>query len=379
MSSSELAEDLKKRGNEAFAAKHYEDAIVLYDRAIEADPTNYVYYNNRAAANHELKHFDKAIEDARKGLAIQENAKSHQRIAAALWAQNKYVDARAEFEKALGLEPNNASAKQSINMLDKTMGDFVRSATASRRSGASSGPTMTMDGVALPPPQGGEFTTVPSGFLGMFLDLLVLACSVSCVICTFVVPSMGATMWRVLMLATIAQQFVVMKHQDLLKVNMEVFSTWFKHFSSLLAILCLMALVTGIGSQLLVAGFIGLYTVLSLAAHRAELNRWYGPLAALMRPSLDKLSANSEQYSMMAASLEATLTFAVPLSGGTWFTLVYTQYAINRYKSDRYVQAAFSSMRRTVLSATQRFLPAFVSRGFEKFCDVLYATSQQHL
>ena len=45
-----FAEELKARGNEAFAAKRFEDAIVLYDKAIETDETNFVYFNNRAAA-----------------------------------------------------------------------------------------------------------------------------------------------------------------------------------------------------------------------------------------------------------------------------------------------------------------------------------------
>lgn len=57
----DLADEFKKRGNEAYDAKRFEDALVLYEKAIEANPNNYIHYNNCAAAHHELKHYDKAI------------------------------------------------------------------------------------------------------------------------------------------------------------------------------------------------------------------------------------------------------------------------------------------------------------------------------
>ena len=44
------AEQCKARANEAFKAGHFEGAIAGYSGCIEADPTNPVYFSNRAMA-----------------------------------------------------------------------------------------------------------------------------------------------------------------------------------------------------------------------------------------------------------------------------------------------------------------------------------------
>lgn len=43
-------DDLKARGNAAFAAARYDEAIDLYSRALDGAPTSHVLYSNRAAA-----------------------------------------------------------------------------------------------------------------------------------------------------------------------------------------------------------------------------------------------------------------------------------------------------------------------------------------
>lgn len=38
----------KDKGNAAYKAKNFEEAIAHYDKAIELDPVNIVFYNNKA-------------------------------------------------------------------------------------------------------------------------------------------------------------------------------------------------------------------------------------------------------------------------------------------------------------------------------------------
>jgi len=43
----EEAEAAKKRGNDSFLEKKYDDAITHYSKAIELDPDSAVYFSNR--------------------------------------------------------------------------------------------------------------------------------------------------------------------------------------------------------------------------------------------------------------------------------------------------------------------------------------------
>ncbi|KAF9513789.1 hypothetical protein BS47DRAFT_1295834 [Hydnum rufescens UP504] len=64
------AETLKQAGNAHMSAKAYTKAIESYTRAAELDPTNPVYYSNRAAAYSSIEDHDRAIEDAQKALKV---------------------------------------------------------------------------------------------------------------------------------------------------------------------------------------------------------------------------------------------------------------------------------------------------------------------
>jgi len=59
------AEAFKASGNKYFKAKDYANAIREYTKAIEADPKNATYYNNRAAAYISANSFTAALEDAK--------------------------------------------------------------------------------------------------------------------------------------------------------------------------------------------------------------------------------------------------------------------------------------------------------------------------
>lgn len=55
------AEDMKNKGNEAFKKKNFNEAINLYEEAIKLNPSEPLYYNNKAAAYIELKDYDAAL------------------------------------------------------------------------------------------------------------------------------------------------------------------------------------------------------------------------------------------------------------------------------------------------------------------------------
>ena len=56
----------KDLGNEEFKQKNYEKAIEHYTKAIEDNPVDHTIYGNRSASYHNLKNYDKALEDAEK-------------------------------------------------------------------------------------------------------------------------------------------------------------------------------------------------------------------------------------------------------------------------------------------------------------------------
>ncbi|KAI0080039.1 hypothetical protein K474DRAFT_1582858, partial [Panus rudis PR-1116 ss-1] len=64
------AETFKAKGNSLMSSKQYDEAIENYTKAIELDPTNAVYYSNRAAAYSSKGSHDEAVLDAEKAIEV---------------------------------------------------------------------------------------------------------------------------------------------------------------------------------------------------------------------------------------------------------------------------------------------------------------------
>lgn len=64
------AEKLKTTGNQLMSSKQYDGAIDAYTQAISKDPTNAVYYSNRAAAYSSKNDHNSAIADAEKAIEV---------------------------------------------------------------------------------------------------------------------------------------------------------------------------------------------------------------------------------------------------------------------------------------------------------------------
>lgn len=60
----EAAEQKKNEGNAAFAAKKYDEAILLYTEAIELLPGQHIFYSNRSACFTAMEKYEEAVQDA---------------------------------------------------------------------------------------------------------------------------------------------------------------------------------------------------------------------------------------------------------------------------------------------------------------------------
>lgn len=60
------AEQAKAKGNEQFKKKNFDEALNYYEEAIQINPNEPLFYNNKAAAYIELKDLDSAFEEIAK-------------------------------------------------------------------------------------------------------------------------------------------------------------------------------------------------------------------------------------------------------------------------------------------------------------------------
>jgi stress-induced-phosphoprotein 1 len=61
---------MKDQGNAAFKAKDFDGAIKFYTQALDSAPSDHTILGNRAAAHHNLKNYNEALEDAEKCIEI---------------------------------------------------------------------------------------------------------------------------------------------------------------------------------------------------------------------------------------------------------------------------------------------------------------------
>lgn len=116
------AEQLKTKGNELMGQAKYKEAIAYYTKAIELEPTNHIFYANRAAAHTHMKDYRSAIIDCEKAISINENySKAFSRLGTALFYDSNYPRAVDAYTKALELEPENETYKADLKQAEEKL------------------------------------------------------------------------------------------------------------------------------------------------------------------------------------------------------------------------------------------------------------------
>lgn len=141
--SSNLAEELKTRGNDQMKLGHYSEALDLYTKAISLNPRNPVYYCNRAAAFSRLEKHQDAIADCKESIKISPTAKAYGRMGVAYSNMHMYKDAREAYAKAKELDPSNGTYEQNLKLAEELLNTSTTSTT--NRAAAAAGPAFPGD------------------------------------------------------------------------------------------------------------------------------------------------------------------------------------------------------------------------------------------
>ena len=105
------AERLKNEGNALLRlGDDIHGAIDCYSKAIALQRSNYVLYNNRAAAHIVNKEYEDAIEDCNSSLRITNNVKAQCRRGHALGRLNRFEEALESVDKALAMKSQDAES-----------------------------------------------------------------------------------------------------------------------------------------------------------------------------------------------------------------------------------------------------------------------------
>ncbi|KAI0520584.1 hypothetical protein KFK09_008060 [Dendrobium nobile] len=127
-----MADEAKAKGNAAFSAGRFEEAIRYFSEAIDLAPTNHVLYSNRSAAYASLNRYAEALADGRKTVEIKPDwSKGYSRLGAAHLGLGNHEEAIAAYQKGLDLDPNNEALKSGL-------ADARAAATRSRKPSAAS-------------------------------------------------------------------------------------------------------------------------------------------------------------------------------------------------------------------------------------------------
>ncbi|KAH9314049.1 hypothetical protein KI387_022676, partial [Taxus chinensis] len=115
VSFSGMADEAKAKGNAAFSAGKYEEAIKHFSEAIVLAPSNHVLYSNRSASYASLHKYDEALQDAKKTVEIKADwSKGYSRLGAAYVGLGKYDEAISAYKKGLELDPTNEGLKSGL-------------------------------------------------------------------------------------------------------------------------------------------------------------------------------------------------------------------------------------------------------------------------
>lgn len=138
----EKADHHKTEGNELMKQEKFKEALEQYNKAIEIDASNAVYYCNRAAAYSKISDFTNSIEDCKNALKIDPSyGKAWGRLGLALLSNNQFEEAYEAYHKAIQLEPANDGYKQNLKIVEEKLKNMTFGA-----AGAGAVPDMSQFG-----------------------------------------------------------------------------------------------------------------------------------------------------------------------------------------------------------------------------------------
>jgi len=137
------ADEFKTKGNELYKAKKFAEALVEYDKAIEAEPNDMTYYNNKNAVYLEMgpEYYDKVLTTCQElldrrydmnsalsgGASFEKVAKIYVRMASTYEKKKDWANARELYNKAL-VEDNNKTVRNALRELDRVQEKFEKEA-----------------------------------------------------------------------------------------------------------------------------------------------------------------------------------------------------------------------------------------------------------
>ena len=116
---SEKAFEFRTKGNEAFKNQDFDSALDFYTQSLRHEPNNAKTLSNRSAVHLQLKDYTRALEDANRAIRTDSSfVKSYFRVGKCHVANGNLSQAKAMFERAETLEPNDRCTKNEISNCD---------------------------------------------------------------------------------------------------------------------------------------------------------------------------------------------------------------------------------------------------------------------
>ncbi|WPT11811.1 Serine/threonine-protein phosphatase 5 [Picochlorum sp. SENEW3] len=118
----EEAESIKNEANAYFKEKHYNEAVEGYTKAIGLDPSNPVYWSNRAFAHIRIEEYGAAIQDATRAIELDPKyAKAYYRRGDAQFALSHFKDSVSNFRCAARLNPRDPDLRRKLQEAEREL------------------------------------------------------------------------------------------------------------------------------------------------------------------------------------------------------------------------------------------------------------------
>lgn len=139
-----ISTPLQAKGNTAFSAGNFDEAITHFTDAIATDPSNHVLFSNRSAAYASLQQYQTALEDALKVTQLKPDwPKGYSRLGAAYFGLKDWDAAVEAYSKGLSFDPNNAQLMTGLANAQ----DAFTAANNAATNASSSSPAGSMSGL----------------------------------------------------------------------------------------------------------------------------------------------------------------------------------------------------------------------------------------